>query len=124
MMARKPTRMKVSLGSGPHLAIGLMSGTSHDGVSAALVRIDERRRPAARLLAFKTYPYSAKFRRRLMRATSAEPVGSGEISALNFGLGRAFAHAAVNLARSAGTPLQRISFIGSHGHTFLDRKSV
>src|SRR5947208_10759821 len=54
-----------------------------------------------------------------MRATSAEPVGSGEISALNFGLGRAFAHAAVNLARGAGTPLQRISFIGSHGHTFF-----
>ena len=39
--------MKVSLGSGPHLAIGLMSGTSHDGVSAALVRIDERSNPAA-----------------------------------------------------------------------------
>src|SRR5437764_4653250 len=98
MPRRMPTRMKVSLGSGTHLAIGLMSGTSHDGVSAALVRIDERRRPVAKLLAFKTYPYSSKFRRRLLRATASEQVGSSEISALNFGLGRAFAHAAVNLA--------------------------
>jgi 1,6-anhydro-N-acetylmuramate kinase len=32
----------------PHYAVGLMSGTSHDGVSAALVTIDDRRAPPVR----------------------------------------------------------------------------
>lgn len=103
------------------LAIGLMSGTSHDGVSAAIVNIDERRRPPARAIRFRTYPYSAKFRARLLRATAGEPVGSGELSALNFELGRAFGHAAISLAREARIALSQIDFIGSHGHTFFHR---
>lgn len=43
------------------LAIGLMSGASHNGVSAAVVKLDERSRPPARLIAFQTFPYSARF---------------------------------------------------------------
>lgn len=113
------TKIKLVAGRGPHLAIGLMSGTSHDGVSAALVRIDERRRPQAELLGFRTYPYSRGFRNRLLRACTEALVGAGEISALNFALGRAFARAALDLARRAATPPARLSFIGSHGHTFF-----
>jgi hypothetical protein len=54
----------------PHYAVGLMSGTSHDGVSAALVAIDDHSatptNARARLIAFKTYSYPDKFRARLM----------------------------------------------------------
>lgn len=103
------------------LAIGLMSGTSHDGVSAAIVNIDERQRPPARTIHFRTYPYSAGFRARLLAATAGEPVGSGELSALNFELGRAFGRAAMSIAREARIALSRIDFIGSHGHTFFHR---
>ncbi len=106
---------------GDVLAIGLMSGTSHDGVSAALVRIDERGRPPARAIAFQTFPYSAKFRARLLEATSGAPVGSGELSTLNFELGRAFGRAAIAVARAARVALSRLDFIGSHGHTFFHR---
>ncbi len=113
------SRITIELGPGPLIAIGLMSGTSHDGVSAALVRIDESQRPIASLLKFRSYPYAPVFRARLLHASSGERVGAGEISALNFGLGRALAHAAVNVTRLAGVPPQDVSFIGSHGHTFF-----
>ena len=103
----------------PHLAVGLMSGTSHDGVSAALIRIDERRRPAIELLAFKTFPYLSRFRARLLAAGNQGAAGADELAELNFGLGRAFANAALNLVRGAGVPVQKLSFIGSHGHTFF-----
>ena len=112
---------KTERGSGGVLAIGLMSGTSHDGVSAAIASIDERRKPAARAIHFRTYPYSASFRARLLAASAGAAVGSGEISALNFELGRAFGRAAIALARDSRIALSRIAFIGSHGHTFFHR---
>ncbi len=52
------------------LAIGLMSGTSHDGISAALVKLTESvERPRCELLGFATYPYSDSLRKRLLAAT-------------------------------------------------------
>jgi 1,6-anhydro-N-acetylmuramate kinase len=55
------SKVEVHLDGPTHLAIGLMSGTSHDGVSAALVRIDVRKIPPTQLVAFRTYPYTADF---------------------------------------------------------------
>lgn len=117
MSAKKTEREQ----HGGTLAIGLMSGTSHDGVSAAIVNINERIRPPARAIHFRTYPYSAGFRARLLAATAGTAVGSGELSALNFELGRAFGRAAIAVARAARIALSRIDFIGSHGHTFFHR---
>jgi anhydro-N-acetylmuramic acid kinase len=112
-------KIAIKISRGPHLAVGLMSGTSHDGVSAALIRIDERRRPPVELLAFKTYPYADRFRRRLLAACGPDGPGAAEIAELNFGLGRAFGSAALNLVRGAGVAVEELSFIGSHGHTFF-----
>ncbi|HKD69947.1 MAG TPA: anhydro-N-acetylmuramic acid kinase [Candidatus Binataceae bacterium] len=112
-------KIALKIERGPHLAVGLMSGNSHDGVSAALVRIQERRRTPVELLSFKTYPYDTRFRARLLAAGGPGRPGVAEISQLNFGLGRAFAGAALNLVRSAGVPIEELSFIGSHGHTFF-----
>ena len=54
--------------------IGLMSGTSADGVDAAVVDI---RGPAhdlkLKVIAFKTFPYSAEFRARLLGMLRADP---------------------------------------------------
>ncbi len=111
--------IKLSLGARAHHAIGLMSGTSHDGITATLVRIDERRHRQVKLVASKTYPYAPGFRSRLLKASAGASVGAGEISALNFGLGRALGFAALNLARGAAMPLERLSFIASHGHTMF-----
>ena len=118
------SKVAVYLDGPTHLAVGLMSGTSHDGVSAALVRIDARKSPPTRLLAFRTYAYTAEFRARLLAASSdgqdpASRLGAGGLSTLNFDLGRIFGAAAMRLMRAARIPTRRLSFIGSHGHTFF-----
>jgi len=101
------------------LAIGLMSGTSHDGVSAAVVELDERSHPPARLIAFHTFPYPARFRKELLAASADEKIGAAAISTLNFALGREFGRAAIEIARRARIALSDVAFIGSHGHTFF-----
>ncbi len=115
----KIAKVRLQLEGGAHLAIGLMSGTSHDGVSAAVVRLDERVRPPAEALAFRTFPYAPRFRERLLELSSMRHVGAPAVSSINFELGKIFANAAINIARVAKVPLSRISFIGSHGHTIF-----
>jgi anhydro-N-acetylmuramic acid kinase len=113
---------KISLsleGRQPYYAVGLMSGTSHDGVSAAVVTIYDGRTPPVKLLAFATFPYPPEFRARLLAASAAAHLGAGEISQLNFALGAALGRAALSIARRAHIAPARLSFIGSHGHTFF-----
>src|ERR1035437_8345419 len=101
------------------LGIGLMSGTSHDGVSAAVVELDERSRPPARLIALHTFPYPARFRKELLVASADEKIGAARISTLNFALGREFGRPPVEIPRRAHVALSDVAFIGSHGHTFF-----
>src|SRR5580704_13356804 len=84
----KIARVRVHLEGGSHLAVGLMSGASHDGVSAVVVTLDERGRPRAEVIAFRTFPYSPKFRLRLLELSSMKAVGAPEVSSLNFELGK------------------------------------
>jgi anhydro-N-acetylmuramic acid kinase len=109
----------IKLARGKLLAIGLMSGTSHDGVSAALVELDERARPPARLIAFQTFRYSSRLRDQLLAASSDQKVGAAAISTLNFAIGRELGRAAIEIARLANVALTDVAFIGSHGHTFF-----
>ena len=46
------------------IAVGLMSGTSADGVSCAAVRVEKR----VRLLAYRTFPYPRALRERVLAA--------------------------------------------------------
>ncbi|HEY9180517.1 MAG TPA: anhydro-N-acetylmuramic acid kinase [Candidatus Baltobacteraceae bacterium] len=95
------------------IAIGLMSGTSLDGVDAALIRIRPRRRTyAIDLLNFVTSPFEPDL---LERLRNALPPGTGSIEAaaqLHHDLGHAFAHAA-ELAVSD----MPIDYVASHGQT-------
>lgn len=115
----KTTDLRIHLEGAAHLAIGLMSGTSHDGVSAAVVRLDERATPRAEAVVFRTFPYPPQFRARLLELASMKDVGAPAVSSINFELGKIFGNAAIKIARAAKIPLARISFIGSHGHTIF-----
>lgn len=88
------------------LAVGLMSGTSADGVTAALV---ELRADGVRVRRFQTYSYAPALKRRVLDAPGLR---APELSRLNFALGAAFADAALKIARGA-----RPDVIGSHGQT-------
>jgi anhydro-N-acetylmuramic acid kinase len=100
------------------LAVGLMSGTSMDGVDAALVRLaGPPDQPRVRLLAFDTLPYPPEVKRWIMQVAAGEPTTAGEISQLDFLLGDLFAEAALHVCRAAHVSPQRVSVIGSHGQT-------
>ena len=77
------------------LAIGLMSGTSSDGVTAALVRLSGR---SVRVLRCETYPYKPALKRLILGAPG---LSVPELSRLNFALGNAFALAALAIGRGA-----------------------
>jgi anhydro-N-acetylmuramic acid kinase len=95
-----------------------MSGTSMDGVDAALVRLGgPGERPRIQLLAFTTLPYSKTVRRRILRVAAGEDVSAGEISQLNFLLGELFAEAAFKVCRQGKVSSRQLSVIGSHGQT-------
>lgn len=102
------------------LLVGLMSGTSLDGVDAALVSVlGEPRKPKPRLLAFITVPYPKKLRARLLAVAGGKPVPSGEISELNFLVGECFAKAALEVCDTGKVRPGRLAGIGSHGQTIF-----
>jgi len=102
------------------LAVGLISGTSLDGVDAALVRISgPAERPRVKLLAFSTVPYPHPLRSRLLEVAAGERTTSGELSNLNFLLGDLFAAAALRVCRQGLVAPGRLSVIGSHGQTIF-----
>ncbi|MDP7636715.1 MAG: anhydro-N-acetylmuramic acid kinase [Phycisphaerae bacterium] len=95
--------------------VGLMSGTSADGVDAAITDFGSGRR--IRVKAFATYPYSRKLRRQVLDLAQARCADVDEICHLNFVLGEVFADAVVRLATDSGIDLGSIDLIGSHGQT-------
>jgi anhydro-N-acetylmuramic acid kinase len=96
--------------------VGLMSGTSLDGISAAVVRFSESDGAiAAELLAFLTKPYSPEQRARiesmLIRGAAVQ------YARLDFELGAWLGDAAVAVMAEAGVARADIAAISSHGHT-------
>ena len=101
--------------------IGLMSGTSADGVDAALVEWPEGalERPL-RLLAFRQDPFPLALQRRIHDlAAGRVPAGEvlAELAGLDVELGERFAASAAALAKGAGVALTEIDAIASHGQT-------
>lgn len=98
--------------------IGLMSGTSLDGVDAALVEIDGDY-PNLRVVPgpWMTYPYPGCLRPRILEVSHA---GSGDVTRicrLNFEIGEILSEAALSLSRDAGFSLAEVDLISSHGQT-------
>lgn len=91
------------------LALGIMSGTSGDGISLALAAFKERH---IDILRYETYPYPKAFSKKILRLNSLK-----EISKFNFELGHLFAKAVTDFLRKARVPASRVAVIGSHGHT-------
>ncbi|RJP59459.1 MAG: anhydro-N-acetylmuramic acid kinase [Deltaproteobacteria bacterium] len=97
------------------LIIGLMSGTSHDGVDAALVCIKGNGiKTGVNLLYHLHYPYPPEIKRRIEQAFEGFTAG---ICMLNFELGELFARAALECISKSKVSKNDLDIIASHGQT-------
>jgi len=98
--------------------IGLMSGTSVDGIDAALVKISGNyTQTKVDEVAFETYKFPTDVRGKIFDLFELESSNSMDICQMNFVLGELFANAAEKIAAKVGIPLSEIGLIGSHGQT-------
>jgi len=100
--------------------VGLMSGTSADGVDVAVVDIDTGK---VRLLAFDMFSYSAALRRQILDLCRPESSRLDDICHYNFVLGEVFADAVIKLCSKSGISLGSIDLVGSHGQTVYHQPS-
>ena len=100
------------------LVIGLMSGTSADGVDAVLVRIQGHGLSTTiRQLAFVSPAYPAEVHDRIIRVAKGDFGGAKELCLLNFYLSELFVDACLELCEKAGVDVSDIDLIGTHGQT-------
>jgi len=97
--------------------VGLMSGTSADGIDAALAHISGSGDSIeARLVAFRTTPYEPAIRKRILALFSPD-APAVEVCRMNFAVGRLFGEAALDLIHRCSLHPQSIDLIASHGQT-------
>src|SRR5579859_7767209 len=80
------------------LVLGLMSGTSADGIDVALARISGAPpRLTAKLLGHTSSKFPDAVRKQILRVAEQHPITAGELSQLNFRLGEVYADAVLRL---------------------------
>jgi anhydro-N-acetylmuramic acid kinase len=112
----------VTAGKG-ELFLGLISGTSADGIDAALVRFaDGSEHARCELVAGRTYRWEDAMRARLVHlGQGGDCTSLDEFGALDVQAARAFADAATALLADAGVAASEVRAIGSHGQTLRHR---
>ncbi len=96
-------------------AVGLMSGTSMDGIDAALVRTDGR--DVVEVGAASTLPYTKKFRERLRRLVTDRGRDAAEAKAVEKELTLIHVEAVERLLTGAGLKPEAVDLLGFHGQT-------
>jgi len=94
--------------------LGLISGTSVDGVDAAICELGERR---CEVVVARTFAYPPAIRDRIQQLIRSRAGSLAEIGAIDVAVGRFFADCALGLIRSAGLAAADITAIGHHGQT-------
>ncbi|MEI5993017.1 anhydro-N-acetylmuramic acid kinase AnmK [Candidatus Enterococcus mansonii] len=101
-------------------AVGLMSGTSLDGIDAALVDISgKNEQTSVTLIEFLTLPFDKETLKRIRQSLSLEESTVEAICSLNVELGEQFAQAVLAVCEKAAISIEQLAFIGSHGQTLF-----
>ncbi|NEP17704.1 MAG: anhydro-N-acetylmuramic acid kinase [Leptolyngbya sp. SIO4C1] len=96
--------------------VGLMSGTSVDGIDAALVEVSGQGYAIeVELLAAQTYPYPQPLRSQILSVCAGQPLSLAQLARLDDAIARVFAEAAQSLAGP------RPTLVASHGQTVYHR---
>jgi anhydro-N-acetylmuramic acid kinase len=112
-MASRLSRLQRAAQKDVRLVVGLMSGTSADGIDAALCRIEgNAENVKLALLAHVALPFEPELSQRIQH-----PGGARELCELNFELGERFADAVLMAIVRAGLRPEDIDLVGSHGQT-------
>jgi anhydro-N-acetylmuramic acid kinase len=96
------------------IAVGMMSGTSGDGINLAAIEVDPGPRPNVRILATAEHAYPPALREAVLRAGADAPFALSDIARLHGALGDTYAAAA---AAFIATLSKRPDVIGLHGQT-------
>jgi len=100
------------------LCVGMISGTSVDGIDVAVARIDGHAQEArVELLAFATVPYPDSIRAELLRLYDDQQHAVARLCSLNVLVGQCFADAAMTVLDAAGIDPATLEIVGSHGQT-------
>ncbi len=106
-------------------AVGLMSGTSVDGIDAALVEITgDPYEGKVRLLEFENIPFPEGVRAQIFELFDTEQASVDKVGYMNVLLGELYAGAAESVVRKAGLTMPEIDYIGSHGQTVYHHPEV
>ena len=106
------------LSKGERTVIGLMSGTSGDGITAAVTKVAGNYiGTKLSVISYETYLYEKDFRQRIFEIFDPETSSVNAICEMNFEIGRKLAEAAISTARKVGMSMSEVDLIGSHGQT-------
>lgn len=98
------------------LAIGMMSGTSMDGIDAVLLCIDDKFK--FEVLATNSLEYPKEIRENLLQIANNNGT-TKDICFMDFVVGKLFANCANELINKSGLDSKDIGFIASHGQTIF-----
>lgn len=100
------------------LVIGLMSGTSADGIDAVLTEISGfGEKIKVRQIDFLFVPFKSAVRKRILQLAEGSFGGSAEICRMSSLLGKLYAEACLELCRHAGIGADQVDLVGNHGQT-------
>jgi len=104
----------------PMLVLGLMSGTSADGIDVALARIcGAPPNLNAKLLGHTSVKFPSALQKEILRVAEQHSITAGALSQLNFRLGELLGGAAIAACRHFRLPPSKVALIGSHGQTIF-----
>lgn len=107
--------------------VGLMSGTSVDGIDAAVIKITDQHsgeakrldaaKPQIELLAFANTPFPEHVRTKIFELFDPRQATIDKVGAMNVWLGELYSQATHSIIKQAGLSSEQIAAVGSHGQT-------